>query len=419
VNPLRAKIASHRGPLGYFADRFLVIAAAVTTIQSIIIGWRDEFQDFKIFYGSSLLLRQGIDPYQGLFAQGLGPNTNMPSVIVALEPLTFLPFFTAAILWLVLGLMALWAVVRSLAPGIVPTTRRTLLLILLATQACALTIRQGQIVFFVMAIFTYAWLADREGRSGRSGIALGILMALKPFYGLFALYTLWRRDWRAFAGIIAGGLLCVSIVLLDLQSGPIQSWVKSLSEINWQAHPTNVSIRGIAARWFAMPPLRPYTLTTSPVVASRALEVAVWIGGVLIVAALSARRIQRSNNQAQVWAIISIAALLLSPLAEIHYAIVGVGPIALVFAESRRWRALWVIGIALSLPYALIGAFHHGVVGTVTFGSAYALATIALWIEIQRPMSGVTKGGRQFSSGESNEEIDAAGVEVAASTSGV
>jgi hypothetical protein len=408
VNPLRAKIASHRGPLGYFADRFLVIAAAVTTIQSLVIGWRDEFQDFKIFYVSSLLLRQGIDPYQGLSSQGLGPNTNMPSVIVALEPLTYLPFFTAAIVWLGLGLLTLWGVVRSLAPGVVPTTRRTLLLILLATQASALTIRQGQVVFFVMAIFTYAWLADREGRSGRSGVALGILMALKPFYGLFALYALWRRDWRACAGILVGGVLCLSVVLLDLQEGLIQSWIRSLGEINWQAHPTNVSIRGIAARWFATPPLRPYTLTTSPILASRVLEMAFWFGGSLIIAVLSARRIQRSTNQAQVWALISITALLLSPLAEVHYAIVGVGPIALVFSESRRWRALWIIGIALSLPYAIIGAFHHGVLGTMTIGSAYALATIALWTEIQRPMAALAPTTSARPSSNSVGEVVAA-----------
>ena len=386
MNALRARAARHTGPLNYFADRFLIVAAAATTIQSVVIGWRDQFQDFKIFYVSSLLLRQGANPYQGLWDRGLGPNTNTPTVIVALEPLTWLPFFPAAIVWLVLGLVTLAAVIRALAPGTVPTTRRVLLLIVLATQACALTIRQGQIVFFVMALFTYAWLADRDGRPARSGVALGVLMALKPFYGLFALYVLWRRDWRAFAGILAGGLLCVAVALIDLQPGLLTSWITSLREINWQAHLTNVSIRGLAARWFAAPPQHPYVLSTTPLIAWRELELAFWIGGGLIIAVASAICLRRTRDQAQAWAVLSLAALLLSPLAEVHYAIVGLGPIALSFARSRRWAVAWTTGIALSLPYALVDALHYGVVGTVTIGSVYALGAIALWAEMVRPV---------------------------------
>lgn len=386
LSALSSTIARHEGPLSYFADRFLLVIAAATTIQSVVIGVRDQFQDFRIFYASSLLLRQGRDPYHDLAVLGVGPNTNTPSVLVALEPLTLLPFFTAAALWLGLGLAALWMVVRALAPDVVPTTRRVLLLIVLATQACALTIRQGQIVFFIMALFTYAWLADRDGRSLKSGIALGVLMALKPFYGLFAIYMLWRRDWRAVAGIIAGGLACAAVLLFDFQPAIVRSWIESLAAINWQAHLTNVSIRGLAARWFAEPPQHPYVLTTSPIVVSRALELAVWGGAAAIVAFFTARSVRMSRHHGQAWAVIGIAALLLSPLAEIHYAIVALGPIALTFSRSRRWTAAWIIGIAASLPYAIAARLHYGVAGTITFGSVYGLAMIALWREMLRPL---------------------------------
>ena len=386
MSALSSTIARHKGPLSYFADRFLLVVAAATTIQSVVIGVRDQFQDFRIFYASSLLLRQGRDPYHGLAEMGVGPNTNTPSVLVALEPLTLLPYFTAAALWLVLGLAALWMVIRALAPDVVPTTRRVLLLAVLATQACALTIRQGQIVFFIMALFTYAWLADRDGRSLKSGVALGVLMALKPFYGLFAIYMLWRRDWRAVAGIAAGGVACAAVLLFDFQPAIVRSWIESLAGINWQAHLTNVSIRGLAARWFAEPPQQPYVLTTSPIVVSRALELAVWGSAAAIVAIFTARCVSRTRHQAQAWAVVAIAALLLSPLAEIHYAIVALGPIAMAFSRSRRWTAAWIIGIAASLPYAIVARLHDGVAGTVTFGSAYGLAMIALWWEMLRPL---------------------------------
>jgi Na+/proline symporter len=193
-----------------------------------------------------------------------------------------------------------------------------LLLILLSTQASALTIRQGQVVFFVMALFTYAWLADRNGRSRASGIALGVLMALKPFFGVFALYLLWRRDWRALVGIAAGAALCASVAFLDPQDGMYSSWIASLRGINWQAHLTNLSIRGIAARWFAVPPGQPYILTTTPLMVSRVAELSLWIGGAAVITFLTARCLRRSQDQAQAWAVLSLAALLLSPLAEVH-----------------------------------------------------------------------------------------------------
>src|SRR5262249_44690576 len=138
-------------------DRFLLVISAATFIQSVVIGWRDRFQDFEIFYLSAAALRQGSDPYASLATQGVGPNTNHPAVMVLLQPLTYAPFPVATMLWLAAGLVALGMTVRALAPTVVPTSRRVLVMVILATQAAALTIRQGQVVFFVMALFTTAW----------------------------------------------------------------------------------------------------------------------------------------------------------------------------------------------------------------------------------------------------------------------
>src|SRR5260221_10155095 len=113
---LHERTARHRGPLDYYVDRLLIITASVTTLVNIAAGWRDQFPDFKIFYSSSSFLQQGADPYRGLSARGISPNTNLPSVIVALLPFTWLPFFAAAILWLALGFVALFGVVSALAP---------------------------------------------------------------------------------------------------------------------------------------------------------------------------------------------------------------------------------------------------------------------------------------------------------------
>jgi len=210
-------------------------------------------------------------------------------------------------------------------------------------------------------------------------------MALKPFFGVFALYLLWRRDWRAVAGIVIGGLVCLAVGLLAMQGDIYASWIATLREINWHAILGNVSIRGIAARWFSAPPQQPYVVTTTPIVVSRAAEMLFWIGGAAFVTLATARCVGRTDDRDRVWAVLSLAALLLSPLAEVYYVIVGFGPIALTLARDRRWLFAWLTGVAISLPYALVNALHWGVLGTMTVGSVYGWATAALWAGLLRP----------------------------------
>jgi hypothetical protein len=366
-------------------DRFLLVISAATFIQSVVIGWRDRFQDFEIFYLSAAALRRGGDPYTSLAAQGVGPNTNHPAVMVLLQPLTYAPFPAATMLWLGAGLVALGLTVRAIAPAVLPTSRRALLMVIMVTQAAALTVRQGQVVFFVMALFTIAWLADRDERSGPAGLALGVLMALKPFYGVFALYLLWRRDWRALRGAMLGSAACLLVGLLARHGQAYVSWIDTLREINWQAHLTNVSIRGVAARWFAEPPHQPFVLTTTPLVVSTLAEHTLWIVGAAIVTFATARCLRRTDDRDHVWAILGLAALLLSPLAEVHYVIVGLGPIASLVMRSQRWRLAWLVGVPLSLPFALVNAIHASAFATATIGSVYALATAALWAALLPP----------------------------------
>jgi hypothetical protein len=365
-------------PREYYVDRLLLVCAAATTLVNLTGGWRERFPDFAIFYESSSLFVAGADPYSDLYLRGVGPNTNIPSIVVLLSPLTRLPFTWAAVVWLLLGFVAFFAAIRMLAPNVVPTAPRTLLFVALSTETAAMTIRQGQIAFFVMALFSYAWVADLRGHAMRSGLAIGATIALKPFYGLLAPYLLWRRDGRALLGLLAG---FASFWSVGLASGPaiVRSWVESLAGINWQAHPTNVSLRGMAARWFSNPPQRPYLLTTTPLVASVRLEAVFWMVAAASIAFVTARSIVRSRDRAHAWAILSVAALLLSPLAEVHYAFVGLGPLALTFIRSRRWTAAWLVGIAMSIPFGIVQMLGRGPLGTFSFGSTYGWAALALW----------------------------------------
>jgi alpha-1,2-mannosyltransferase len=356
----------------------LLVAAVGTTAQSLASGWRDQFPDFAIFYSAALALRQGTDPYTSLRALGLGPNTNPPAVVLALEPLTWLPFSVAALLWLLLGTVILLMTVTAITRKVPSSSGVLLLLIVLTTQACALTIRQGQLVFFILALFTIAWRADADRHPWVCGVTLGILMSLKPFYGVFAVYFLWRRDWRTVAGIVLGGTASAVFGLLA-GAGAYRSWLTTLASVNWHADLTNVSIWGLAARLFAMPPQEPYIVTTTPMFVSGVVVWCVRIFGMAAIVGLTAWFLNRRPSVDRVWAVLSLAALLLSPLAWVYYVIVGIGPIAATIARARAWKVAWIGGAALSVPFALVQATHGGAFGTLTMGSIYSIATLGLW----------------------------------------
>jgi hypothetical protein len=361
-----------------YGKPLLVAAAAATTAQSLASGWRDRFPDFEIFYAAAHALRQGANPYTSLPAVGLGPNPNPPAVVLAMQPLTWLNFSAAAWLWLVLGVGVLLVTVATIARRVAPSSVTVLLLIVLATQACALTIRQGQLVFFMLALFTVAWTADDRRHPWTCGLALGVLMSLKPFYGVFALYFVWRRDWRVVAGMAFGGI-AVTLFGLLAGIGAFRSWLDTLAGVNWHADPTNVSVWGLGARLFALPPREPYTETTTPLFVSEAAAWFVKILGSVLVAVATALFLKRRPSVDQAWAVLSLVALLLSPVALLYYAIIGIGPIAATIARARAWKVAWIAGSVLSIPVALVDVTHRGAFGTMTMGSIYGIATLGLW----------------------------------------
>jgi hypothetical protein len=101
-------------------------------------------------------------------------------------------------------------------------------------------------------------------------------------------------------------------------------------------------------------------------------------GSALIITA-TALLLNRRPPVDHAWAVLSLAALLLSPLAWVYYVIVGIGPIAATIAGTRAWKVAWIAGVALSIPFALVDATHAGAFGTMTMGSVYGIATFGLW----------------------------------------
>lgn len=71
-------------------------------------------------------------------------------------------------------------------------------------------------MFVVVLVAGGMYMLLREQRNWEAGALLGVAAALKLTPGLFALYFLCRRRWRAFGGMAAAGLICWLVLPLSV-----------------------------------------------------------------------------------------------------------------------------------------------------------------------------------------------------------
>jgi hypothetical protein len=98
-----------------------------------------------------------------------------------------------------------------------------LVFILLAPLALDVMVRceSDMLVLFPVAAAFY-WLMRGEKRF-RAGALLGFAAAFKVLPGLFGVYLLFTRQWRALGGMIFAGVVC-TVVLPVLLWGPERAW---------------------------------------------------------------------------------------------------------------------------------------------------------------------------------------------------
>ena len=299
-------------------------------------------------------------------------NMNPPHFHLVVLPFALMPPDLAAILWMVVSLVALMMSVvligRELGVRWTPITILGVAFGVLAfsgTQAFFLT---GQVSMLLMLAMTVCWIAARRGRWTAAGVWLGICLSVKPFVAIFLPYLIATRRYRAavISLATAAGAYTIGLVVFGLPNS--QSWSRALAQsADWTWAEMNASILGFFRRAFDVQPIAP------PVVLAPGL-VKFWIvaAGLVGVATLIVTANDRSARAVdRAFALLLVAAVLISPLGWIYYMPVAAGPIAaIVFAEERRGPWTWwsvllgVIAIAgFFWPHPLLGAHAAEPVG--------------------------------------------------------
>lgn len=351
-------------PAGMGQPVLLAVAAAAYLNAAIYTQWLPRQSDLRVNLDGARDLLQGILPYHDEIPVWADRVHLLPATLVLLfGPLTLLPDGVARLVFF-LGNQALWlAAMGYFIRRFVPSGARTLwlagALVLGATYwSWQESIRFGQQDGLLILLFALSLAAAASGHDGRSGLALGLALVVKPLSIWLPLVYLLHGRWRALlvAGITAAALALVTLPFTGLAPWWHFTTVELPAMLPGTVRGTNIPLPSLHARFFvsrdslADGEAAPVTGITS------ALNLAANLLGLL--AMLRLRR-QPGSTPRRAWLLDAsfglVLTLLLAPMAWQHYAS-WLCLAYLVLALPEVWRPLG--GLARIACGVLAGASY-------------------------------------------------------------
>lgn len=338
-----------------------MLVAAVNVVGALALI-PDRGGDFAMLYRSTAAWVDGLSPYASPGTPT--SNLNHPLVWLVVFPFLVLPEPVAFVCWTILSLLLFVAVALRVS-GIGGLTAFESIVITLSLTGTAFGLALGQLSFVLMLLLTGAWWFDRSGRVMAAGVCIGLLCVLKPFYGLFAVMLLWRREWTGALACAATGVCAVIAGWILAGTDGYLAWLQNLRHVTWTWHVFNGSIWGVAARLFGPQQIAIATEWT-PLAVSPSWSGALVAVGVALTVTLLVRGVRRGDIDGT-YALLALGSLLLSPLGWVYYLPASFGPVLVTLAR-RPSPWLWALGALAFCPYGLLVNRHYGMAATATVG---------------------------------------------------
>jgi alpha-1,2-mannosyltransferase len=386
------------------------IAVALAAVGLIFLGvaWllydvalarammRHAMNDFGKFYYSARHVLEGRDLYASSPATlirlssteqlNLG-NLNPPHFHLLILPLSLWGPNVALVLWSMASLTSLVLAARTVLrelgwPALSPARLGLTLFGTVAWVGTGSVIATGQSSLFLLWPMAAGWGLMRRGRWLRSGVVIGLLASVKPFLGLLLVYFLVRRQYRALAaGALAlAAAFCVGLAVFGADAQ--LSWIRTLQRVDWSWLPMNASVAGLIARVLApntyLSPIFEWSAAIRPL----GLAVAATGIGVTLVSV-----IRRPNDVDRSFLLLTLAALLFSPLGWVYYVWFLLPPLFAmwqrgVFSRQRPWLIPALFAAFWPVSATTIGQANG--LATATLASVYCWGLISLWLSVLR-----------------------------------
>ena len=340
--------------------RLYAVAAAAAVITACTVAASviyskfgpHHFQyDLKIYYNATSFWLSGhglYDYWQPDPVNGTLGYTYPPAAAVLMAPMHAFSLSTVVdlnffgIIAAGFGCVALWLRERLRLGGLqMFTAAAAATAAAFCFQPFAQTIAFGQINLYLGLLVTADLLILVPRGSRWAGVGVGISMAIKLTPGIFLLYFVLARNWRA-AGVSLAS--CAAVTVLSAVVAPTES-LRYFGDLLWQSgrvglldNTTNQSVNGLLAR-----------LSSDGVPSSTA-----WLGLSLVVVAVGSLRIRKAlteDDRLGALVLTGLVGILVSPVSWIHH-VIWYTSAALVMA-SYLWRARPApngAGLGLSFP---------------------------------------------------------------------
>lgn len=387
----------------------IVWLAAILHTAILFASLRDRANrfDFSVHYSAALGLRQNLNPYiidlrrigvpLGLEIWPLIHSSATPFFLLCFEPLAHMAPRTAYWIWFGLNVAALVAaLLLMLGRREFGADRRmawviAAFVLMYPPLADHFAYAQAQIVILLMLVLMMRCLETR--RYGVAGLILAIAAALRAFPALFVIYFAVLRRWRVLMCTLLG-LVIIGIVTVFL-AGPaiVEGFVAatiSRSGENATIHPYDVSLSAWITRlfWYT------FGYALSPAMNLVRLAVVACAEAAVLILALRATTRARfdQDRDGRAYMIWVVTAVMLSPVAWIHYMVLLVLPFIKIASVANQGqcssRAVWAMVtsyflIALSIegraPAEAIGGFPLLVIVSEGASVSLLLAFIAAY----------------------------------------
>jgi len=334
---------------------------------------KNDLMDFGSFYASGLKIQNGENPYdpnsEYIFeinfsrvgAGGKMMNLNPPISVLLFRSLSRFDPHQALIVWQIISAILYIVIIFLLASTYKQNLRPGILLWAFSLAGFWHTLVLGQIYILLLLFTVLGWIFLQRGKYIPAGIAIGLVVAIKPNFILWPIFLLFSGYYVTFFISVLSGLIVSSIPIIFYGTKIYAQWLEA-SALHPETiiMPGNNSILGLTARFGSIP---------AGIIISVIL--------VLILLIWSKRKSSDNIEKPEyVSALGIIASLLASPISWTGYTIL----LLPIFFSLKKWTAPAILSAAiLSIPFAIVlQVFQTSFINFVLFGWLYGWGILLL-----------------------------------------
>jgi hypothetical protein len=364
---------------GQFREKLFFVFACLFFILAILINLlpfldaSNALMDFGSFYASGLKARSGENPYdpnsEYIFEINFS-RVGAGGKMINLNPPISVPVFAYLSQFDPHRLLIIWQIVSAVLYGglvlLLSTSYRESITPVRFIWAFTLagfwhTVVLGQIYIVLLLCTALGWIFLQKGKYILAGIAIGLAIAIKPNFLIWAVFLLISGySVSAFVSILSSLVLSL-LPILFYGARIYQQWLEaSALHIGTLTMPGNNSLLGLTARFHSIP-------------------AGIMLSVIAVVALLILSRGKPPEEMGRpeyVSTLGIIASLLASPISWTGYTIL----LLPVFFSIKKWSWPVVASAALlSVPFAIVlQLFQRSFATYIVFGWFYGWAILCL-----------------------------------------